>query len=60
MQKLCSLKNIDIDDKLINGQIGIVKKVIVKNGRAVKVYVKFFDEEAGLKKIESENYAKTP
>ena len=32
--------NIDIADKLINGQIGIVKNISFKNGKASKIYVK--------------------
>ena len=56
--KVMLTKNIDIADKLINGQIGIIKKTIVKNGRVSKLYVKFFDEEVGLKSIESDCYAR--
>ena len=49
--------NIDISDKLINGQIGIVKNISFINGRESKFFVKFFDEEAGLKKMSSDRYA---
>ena len=49
--------NIDISDKLINGQMGLVKNISIKNGRQSKIYVKFFDEEAGLKKMSSDTYA---
>ena len=49
--------NIDISDKLIIGQIGIVNNIAFKNGKPFKVYVKFFDNEAGLRKIASDNYA---
>ena len=56
--KVMLTKNIDIADKLINGQIGIIKKVIVKNGRVSELYVEFFDEEVGLKSIESDCYAR--
>ena len=56
-EKVILTKNIDIADKLINGQIGIIK-VIVKNGRVSKLHIKFFDEEADLKSIESDCYAR--
>ena len=56
--KVMLTKNIDIADKLINGQIGIIKKVVIKNGIVSKLYVKFFEEDAGLKSIESDCYAR--
>ena len=56
--KVMLTKNIDIADKLINGQIGIVKNVVVKNGQISKLYIKFQDIEAGLKCIESDPYAR--
>ena len=49
--------NIDISDKLINGQIGIVKNISFKNGKPSKIYVRFFDEDAGSQKIVSDSYA---
>ena len=49
--------NIDISEKLINGQIGIVKSISYKNGCASKIYVRLFDQEAGLKKMATDYYA---
>ena len=46
--------NINIDDRLINGQMGTVCKINTDNeGQIVKVYIKFDDEKAGLKLINS-------
>ena len=50
--------NLDIQDKLINGQIGVVKNVVVTDGRVSKIYVKFFDERAGLQKMMSDTYGR--
>ena len=51
-------KNIDTNDKLINGQIGVVKNILFNNDRVLKIYVKFLNEEAGLKRMQSDNYAR--
>ena len=46
--------NINIDDRLINGQMGTVCKIKTDNeGQVVKIYIKFDDEKAGLKLINS-------
>lgn len=43
--------NIDIEDRLINGQIGAVIRIKINNNSDVeKIYVKFDDNLAGLKK----------
>ena len=41
--------NVDIEDRLINGQIGTIKKFNVINGKVGSIFVKFDDETAGLK-----------
>ena len=51
--------NIDIADRLINGQIGTVKHITRNsNNTIVKIYIKFDDDEAGRKKIDSDCFAK--
>ena len=52
--------NIDIADRLINGQIGTVKHISYNNinGHIVKVYIKFDDAQAGLKKIDTDPFGK--
>ena len=53
--------NIDINDKLINGQMGTVTKIaLVQNtNKTCVVYVKFDDSQAVVKAIEkcTDNYA---
>ena len=49
--------NLDIEDKLINGQIGRVTNIAFKNNQVSKIYVKFFDEEAGLNRMRADRYA---
>ena len=39
--------NIDIDDRLTNGQIGTVEGFVITNGKVEKVVVNFDDETAG-------------
>ena len=41
--------NIDIQDRLINGQTGIIRHIEFAQGSACKVYIKFSDEQAGSK-----------
>ena len=51
--------NIDIADHLINGQIGTVKYVCYdENSHISKVYVQFDDKQCGVKKIDSDSFAK--
>ena len=52
--------NIDIADRLINGQIGTVKHISCNNinGHIVKVYIKFDHAQAGLKKIDTDPFGK--
>ena len=46
--------NININDRLINGQMGTVCKINTDNeGQVVKIYIKFDDEKTGLKIVNS-------
>ena len=49
--------NVDIPDRLTNGQIGTVKHILRNSSKISKVYIKFDDNKAGLKKINSDNLA---
>ena len=50
--------NIDVLDKLSNGQTGTVAHIKLENGNVVTIYVKLDDESAGLKLINSDIVAK--
>ena len=51
--------NIDVGDKLSNGQIGTVFHIYVDRSKRVsKIYVKFDDESAGLKLRSRDNFAR--
>ena len=51
--------NIDVPDKLSNGQIGTVFHIKVNSNQAVtKIYIKFDDDSAGLKKIGTDKFAR--
>ena len=44
--------NIDLDDRLVNGQLGTVKHILKdKKGTVTKIYVAFDDNPAGLKNM---------
>ena len=45
--------NIGIQDRLINGQTGNIRHIEFAEGTVHKVYVKFSDEQAGLKAMRS-------
>ena len=45
--------NRDIQDHLINGQIGIIRHTEFAQGSARKVYIKFSDEQADSKAMRS-------
>ena len=49
--------NIDIDDRLINGQIGTVRKIVL-SGQVNKIYVAFDAKTAGLKLMDRDQYCK--
>ena len=41
--------NLDIQDRLINGQTENIRNIKFSQGCVKKVYIKFSDEQAGLK-----------
>ena len=43
--------NIDIQDRLTNGQTGIIKYIQFAQGSVCKVYVKLSDEQVGSKSM---------
>ena len=49
--------NIDVDDKLMNGQIGKVSFVKMKSGHVTKIYIIFDDPDVGRKKRASDQLA---
>ena len=52
--------NIDVLDKLSNGQIGTVFHIKLDSNQAVtKIYIKFDDGSAGLKRIGTDKFCKT-
>ena len=52
--------NIDLQDRLVNGQLGTLKHIIKdRNGNVAKIYVQFDDPRAGLKKISTDAFAKS-
>ena len=42
------IDNIDISDRLINGQIGVVKYIEPDAGKITEIYVSFYDNQARL------------
>ena len=51
--------NVDISDRLINGQIGTIKHIARNsNNSIIKIYIKFDDTEAGRKKIDTDHFAR--
>ena len=54
--------NIDINDRLINGQMGTIKKIAIyqSTSKPSVIYVKFDDSQAGIKTIQkcTDNYAR--
>ena len=56
--KVMITSNIDIDDRLINGQIGMVTNIIAGNGAVSKIYIKFEDPIAGLNKKSIDPYGR--
>ena len=56
--KIMITANIDIDDRLINGQIGTVYKIIAPppHNKVTKIYIQFQDPMAGLNKKSKDPY----
>jgi len=51
------ITNIDIEDRLINGQLGTVCHFLFKNERVEVVYIKFDDKHAGAKLRTKDRFA---
>ena len=50
--------NVDLEDRLVNGQLGSVKHFQKdQNGKVLKTYRAFYDCEAGLKSISKDAFA---
>ena len=48
-----------LQDSLVNGQLGTVKSIVLNSQNNVwEIYIKFDDFEAGLKKINTNNFAR--
>ena len=45
--------NIDMQDRLLNGQTAVIKQIEFAESSACKVYIKFSDEQAGLNAMRS-------
>ena len=51
--------NVVLQDRLVNGQLGTVKHTVLNSKNNVsKIYVKFDDCKAGLKKMNTNNFAR--
>lgn len=51
--------NIDISDRLINGQIGTIRHIKTTGNSVEKIYVQLDDDRAGLKARNTDNLAKS-
>ena len=51
--KIMLTVNIDIQDRLINGQTGNIRHIEFAEGTIHKVYITFSDEQVGLKAMRS-------
>ena len=51
--------NVDLQDRLINGQLGAVKHIAINDQRNIfKIYIKFDDNKAGSKRISMDSLAR--
>ena len=51
--------NVDLQDRLVNGQLGTVKYIVLNSqNNASKIYIKFDDCKTGLKKMNTDNFAR--
>ena len=55
--RIMLISNIDIDDRLINGQLGTITHYQSNNGRVEIIYIKFDDAKAGQMKQARNRYA---
>ena len=51
--KVMLIVNIDIQDRLINGQTGVIRHIEFAEGSAHKVHIKFSNEQTGSKAMRS-------
>ena len=50
--------NVDLQDRLVNGQLGTIKHIVLNPQNNVsKICIKFDDCKAGLKNINTDNFA---
>ena len=50
--------NVDLQDRIINGQFGAMKHIAINDQRNIsKIYIKFDDSKAGLKRISIDSLA---
>ena len=49
---------IDLQDRLVNGQLGTVKCIHTDSENVSKIHIKFDDSKAGLKRINSDAFGK--
>ena len=48
-----------LQDRLLNGRLGTVKNIVLNSQNNVReIYIKFDDFKAGLKKINTNNFAR--
>ena len=51
--------NVDLQDRLVNGQLGTVKHIVLNSQNNVsKMYINFDDCKAGLEKMNTDNFAR--
>ena len=51
--------NVNLQDRLVNGQLGTVKHIVLNSQNNVsKIYIKFDDCKAGLKKMNTDDFAR--
>ena len=52
--------NIDVEDKLCNGQIGTIRHIKYdNNGNVQKIHLEMEDPEVGVKVMHTDNYGQT-
>ena len=56
--KVMLTSNIDIEDRLINGQIGTIYNIITQDSGVTKIFIEFQDPMAGLKKKANNPYGR--
>ena len=51
--------NVDLQDRLVNGQLSTVKHIVLNSqNNVLKIYMKFDDCKEGLKKMNNDNFAR--